>query len=107
MTNQIGDVEFEIMMAVAELDCEISGTLRDGEGKFCIVGGLYACIDPDWAQTGKKGVDKSVDEYAVVREAFGVETNKLVKANDGGSERVAHRRARVRTELRRQYASNR
>jgi hypothetical protein len=110
---KMGDVAFEIAMQVALLDCTISGQLADGEGGFCIVGGLYACIDPDWAVDSLK--PGMYDPYKAVRGEFGLEISGLVEANDKGrpaagrgqsSYDVPRRRARVRKEIRRQHDRN-
>jgi hypothetical protein len=109
--------QYEIAMEVADQDCETRGMLRGvnlvNEATFCIIGGLYATLDPDWAQTGRgdnHGGATSVygkgTIYHDVSEAFGLtyhQVRGLVRINDNVSSNVSLRRSRVKAALTRYY----
>jgi len=92
--------QLDIALEVVKLDCTIVDRLRDGEGGFCAVGGLYAVLDPDWAEGTKS--ESSLRIYREVREAFGLHTTMIVEANDTSGS-ISDRRKRVRKELERQF----
>ncbi len=38
----------KLLKQIIKVDCTGQGYLRK-DGEFCFIGGLYACVDPDWA----------------------------------------------------------
>lgn len=92
--------QFDIACQIIALDCTLVGGLKDGNGNFCAVGGLYTAIDPDWA------VDKELYRdgiYTRVAEAFDiVHIDHIWRASDEGDadEFIEDRRARVIEALR-------
>ena len=102
--------QYEIAMAVADLDCEATKTLRrldymDDQIKFCIIGGLYATLNPDWAVHGDNVINPSTNIMGEVQDAFGLshtETMGLIQINDN-ARRVTDRRMRIKAALGRRF----
>jgi hypothetical protein len=40
----------ELIKGVIGVDCGAQHMLKNADGDFCVVGGLYACVNPDWAE---------------------------------------------------------
>ena len=98
--------QYEIAIAVADLDCEATGDFRrvndNNEPKFCILGGLYATINPDWAVEGD---DTNTLILESVRAAYGLdfpELRGLARINDNAPD-VETRRARIKIALGRRF----
>ena len=39
----------DLLKEIISLDGQATGELKASDGTFCFIGGLKACIDPDWA----------------------------------------------------------
>ena len=74
---------YRIACEVIDMDCTLTGKLRDGEGNFCAVGGLYTLLDPDWAIQADKGIfEETHAAYLAVAELFVVSDEIIYSAND-------------------------
>lgn len=83
---------YRIACEIIDMDCTLTGQLRDGEGNFCAVGGLYTLLDPDWGAEKSNG-DGSEDVYANVKDLFGVAVAYLYEPNDLHNDQQKRREA--------------
>ena len=96
--------QYEIACEIVKQDCTLEGMLKDRIGNFCFIGGLYTVIDPDWAM----GVIPIYQNpYLAVEEAFGIDSEPVIEANDndksGDPDRIIPlRRRRVLQALKKQ-----
>lgn len=91
--------QLEIACQIIDLDCTGQGELKDGMGKFCAIGGLYAAIDPDWAASAKLETGKlQMEHYKEVEVVFGINTTPIHVANDG-IKSLTRRRVAVKAAL--------
>ena len=66
---------YDIINAVIDLDCQATGDYRRDSGNMCILGGLYAVLDPDWAVGGIAFKIISAE----IEEAYGLTSNTIAK----------------------------
>ena len=87
-------VTFEFVKGIVETDTRAQGQLVNCRGQTCFIGGLYAVIDPDWADDyhdhwARPRIDTS-DVVVNVSQAFGINIRTLedcVALNDRLSKR--------------------
>lgn len=95
-------IQFDIACQIIDLDCTGTGELKDGEGNFCVIGGLYAAIDPDWAvATDTESDTQEQQHYDEVAEVFGIKITSVFLTNDA-NKNLDSRRIAVKAELTRQ-----
>ncbi len=93
--------QYEIACEIVSLDCTLTTQMKDGKGNFCVLGGLYTAIDPDWAMRndGPVGNVGTGEMYLLVGEVFGVDPTLLWQANDGVHNDLDKRRIAVKAAL--------
>ena len=92
--------QYDIACEIVDQDCTLTGSLKDGKGNFCVIGGLYTAIDPDWAEAPMYTFDpkEQSDIYRAVAAAFDIDVDPLWMANDD-STTIGYRREHVKEEL--------
>lgn len=71
-----------LIREIIRVDCTTIGHLRSGEGEFCVIGGLYACIDPDWATSSVRAgtIPETNTLRRKIEDALGLERGALIGA---------------------------
>ena len=98
--------QYDIACEIVDQDCTLTDELKNGKGNFCVIGGLYTTINPDWAASDI--LDTWQDEgeiYKAVADAFGIDVNLLWIANDDALT-IPTRRKHVREVLSEQLDVN-
>ncbi len=76
--------QYELACEIVSIDCTLTGKMKDGKGNFCVLGGLYTAIDPDWAirDDGISGNLGTAEMYRLIGETFSINVSALWKVND-------------------------
>lgn len=92
-------IQFQIACEIIALGCTEQNQLKDKQGNFCALGGLYAAIDPDWAvSTEFETFSKQRLHYKEIEEIYGIDVDLVFTANDNTPNLIA-RRIAVKTAL--------
>jgi hypothetical protein len=86
----------ELIKDIIGVDCGAQYMLKNPEGDFCVVGGLYACVNPDWADAELTYHGASTNNVRrKIEDALGLERGTLrgiYRVNDDFSDKLARRR---------------
>ena len=95
--------QYDIACQIVDQDYTLTSRLKDGKGNFCVIGGLYAAINPDWAESYKIH-QWAHDIFVTVADTFGIDVDPIINANDNTkrgdpSNNIGPRRKRVKAAL--------
>jgi hypothetical protein len=79
--KNIDPVLAEIMDTVIDLDCSLQYKLASGSGDFCILGGLMACVDPNWAEH-EHTARETMHTKRLLEDMLGIKLTGLYGIND-------------------------